>query len=540
MAAMSLRLTARARHPTSGGAHSSRVKWIPSTWMSQVTRTRPARVTTAASSPIPATTPGPRTGTRRATRWMRASSPRAPRPVSPGSQGPRAGGSGGERRIHGLPEPPRGLHHVLGQAHRGDHGHAGRAGADHRGGGVGGDAPDPHHGDGDGRADGADPLEADGLARVGLGTCGVHRSDAHVVRAVPPGRQGLLHRRGRDAEEPVRAQQGARGGRRQVVLADVGAVRPGRHRHVHAVVDEQGDAPQAAQGQEQAGHLHQDAGGLLLHAELDRRRPAPEGGLGDVPVGPAPLGPGLGDHADTPASPGQHRSTRARALTVAASSPASAARSIPRKVPGPSARDAAISAATPTQTSAPATAPTPPPTARKAATAAVAMHPLPGMWARRGWPLWTRTRAEPSVTTSTGPVAATRLPVARATSTAHRAASAGSPTASTPRTKPGWPPREAISPAFPRMQATRTSPRIRRASRDRNALAPTPTGSRTTGTPARLAARPARHMASTTCGVRVPMFRASAPALAATSSTSSGARAMTGLPPRASVAAATS
>ena len=71
-------------------------------------------------------------------------------------------------------------------------------------------------------------------------------------------------------------------------------------------------------------------------------------------------------------------------------------------------------------------------------------------------------------------------------------------------------------------------------------VAPAPTGSSTTGTPRSFAARPASSIASTQCGESVPMLRTSAPASATISSTSSGACAITGSAPSASVAFAVS
>ena len=71
-------------------------------------------------------------------------------------------------------------------------------------------------------------------------------------------------------------------------------------------------------------------------------------------------------------------------------------------------------------------------------------------------------------------------------------------------------------------------------------MAPAPTGSSTTGTPRAFAARPATSIASTQWDESVPMFRTSAPANPTISSTSSGACAITGSAPSASVAFAVS
>ncbi len=71
-------------------------------------------------------------------------------------------------------------------------------------------------------------------------------------------------------------------------------------------------------------------------------------------------------------------------------------------------------------------------------------------------------------------------------------------------------------------------------------VAPAPTGSSTTGTPAWFAALPAASMASTQGSESVPMLSTSAPASVAISSTSCGAWAITGSAPRARVALAVS
>ena len=74
----------------------------------------------------------------------------------------------------------------------------------------------------------------------------------------------------------------------------------------------------------------------------------------------------------------------------------------------------------------------------------------------------------------------------------------------------------------------------------RYAVAPAPTGSRTTGTAAAFAARPAASIASTQLRESVPMLRTSALASPTISSTSSGACAITGRAPSARVAFAVS
>jgi hypothetical protein len=88
--------------------------------------------------------------------------------------------------------------------------------------------------------------------------------------------------------------------------------------------------------------------------------------------------------------------------------------------------------------------------------------------------------------------------------------------------------------------ATETSLRMRRAASVRIRVAPAPTGSSTTGAPVRLAARPARTIASTQAGERVPMFSTTAEANEAISATSPRACAITGEAPTASVMLAVS
>ena len=87
---------------------------------------------------------------------------------------------------------------------------------------------------------------------------------------------------------------------------------------------------------------------------------------------------------------------------------------------------------------------------------------------------------------------------------------------STPRISAARPARVAISAALPRRMAISTSARMRCALRVRS-RSPAPTGSSTTGTPAALAARPARIIDSTHSVVSVPMLSTSAPATVAIS-----------------------
>ena len=74
----------------------------------------------------------------------------------------------------------------------------------------------------------------------------------------------------------------------------------------------------------------------------------------------------------------------------------------------------------------------------------------------------------------------------------------------------------------------------------RYAVAPAPTGSRTTGTPFSFAAVPAASIASIQRSESVPMLSTSAPASPTISRTSSSACAITGSAPRARIAFAVS
>ncbi len=170
----------------------------------------------------------------------------------------------------------------------------------------------------------------------------------------------------------------------------------------------------------------------------------------------------------------------------------------------------------------------------------VDMHPEPVMRPMSGWPLAMRQVRSASATTSVAPVTATEQPRSRASARATSAMSSEAEMDSTPRISAAAPARNATSAALPRTTATSTSSRMRRAESLRRVVAPAPTGSSTTGTPARLAALPARTIESTRSGHSVPMFRTTAPAIEANSSTSPGACAMTGSAPSARIALAVS
>src|SRR5438309_4956218 len=528
-AAMSLRLTAIARHPTSSGPHRSQVKCTPSICASHVATTGPVNRSTAASSPTPSTTPGPPVGTRRRSRSISPNSPIDATVLS------------GERGIDLLPQPPGRGRHVLGHGDRGDHRNPAGPGPDDRGGVVRRDAADPHERQADRAPDLPQAGQADRGARVRLGAGGIDRADAEVVR--PHALRGLafVDRGRRHADEGARSHQGADVARRQVVLTDVHAVRTGDQRDIDAVVDDEGDPGRAAQRSNLARGIQHHPRRLVLHPQLHGGRPAPDRRLGDLAVGTSPGLVGVRDDVHPPVTPRHPARIRARSSIVARSSAATASINAARNVPGPEARSAAASAATSNQTS-PATAAArgSGSTAQAAATAAVAMHPLPVIRARSGCPFAIRTVAVPSVTRSSTPVAA----IAARVSLARRRARSGrpptTPAASTARPAPGFPPRAAISPALPRTQAHRTSARIWCAWAVLNPVAPTPTGSRMTGMPRAFARWPALIIAATACVVSVPMLRTRAPAWGAISSTSSGACVITGAAPSASVTFATS
>ena len=97
----------------------------------------------------------------------------------------------------------------------------------------------------------------------------------------------------------------------------------------------------------------------------------------------------------------------------------------------------------------------------------------------------------------------------------------------------------AHSPALPRSTVTSTSARIRRAVSVRYGVAPAPTGSSTIGMPRRAAVAPASSIASTQRRERADVDHERT-GDAAISSTSSGACAITGSAPSASVALAVS
>ena len=177
---------------------------------------------------------------------------------------------------------------------------------------------------------------------------------------------------------------------------------------------------------------------------------------------------------------------------------------------------------------------------KEAAVIAVDMQPVPLTVPSSSWPFATAISRFPSETWSTGPVTATTQPSSPAATFASSAAESAAPIDSTPRISAWRPASVATSAWFPRTTAISMSSRIRWAVSVRSLVAPAPTGSRTTGAPARFAALPASSIASIQGFESVPMFNTSAPATDAISSTSSIACAITGRAPSESVAFAVS
>ena len=104
-------------------------------------------------------------------------------------------------------------------------------------------------------------------------------------------------------------------------------------------------------------------------------------------------------------------------------------------------------------------------------------------------------------------------------------------TESTPLTSPPTPDSTPISPALPLMTSTFTSLSTRSATWFLYALAPTPTGSNTTGMPFSLAIFPERMMDFTVLSFNVPMFRTRAEDILVMSTMSNASSDMTGEPP---------
>ena len=143
------------------------------------------------------------------------------------------------------------------------------------------------------------------------------------------------------------------------------------------------------------------------------------------------------------------------------------------------------------------------------------MQPVPVTRAISGWPLWTRSSriavGHEIDEAGHGDDAALLLRQ-RARGVPRFVADPGGGIDATPR-RPRPRPGKAISPALPRMTDGLLSTRPR-ASSWRNSLAPTPTGSRIQGMPARWADAVERRIASARAFVGVPRFTTSAAARA--------------------------
>ena len=172
---------------------------------------------------------------------------------------------------------------------------------------------------------------------------------------------------------------------------------------------------------------------------------------------------------------------------------------------------------------------------------AVDMQPVPVTVPSSSWPFATAIVRSPSETWSTGPGDRGDAPSVAGRLARQLRAARAAPTASTPRIS-ACPPGERRD--LGRVAAHDGDVELGRAaaatSRSGSSVAPAPTGSSTTGTPARFAARPASSIASTQSSESVPMLSTSAAATEAISSTSCGACAITGSAPSASVAFAVS
>ena len=169
------------------------------------------------------------------------------------------------------------------------------------------------------------------------------------------------------------------------------------------------------------------------------------------------------------------------------------------------------------------------------------MQPVPVIVASIGSPFAIAADRSPSETWSTGPVTEATTPSVRAASRA----SAGNvgDTADrldSPHLGLDSDERGDLARVAAEHRDVDLAENPARRSRCGTTVAPAPTGSSTTGTPRAFAARPAASIASTQWDESVPMFSTSAPANPTISSTSSGACAITGSAPSASVAFAVS
>jgi len=174
-------------------------------------------------------------------------------------------------------------------------------------------------------------------------------------------------------------------------------------------------------------------------------------------------------------------------------------------------------------------------TAQKAPINAVAEQPTPVMRVIHSWPFASLLqRCCASSTWSVAPLAHTVPPVRKASAWAATRASPAAALLSTPRVRIAAPAELMISEPLPRITVIGTAPTRRSMAWLRYGVAPAPTGSSTRGMPRAAAARSARSMDWTQYGSSVPMLTTRAWAIAAMSSTSSWACAITGAAPAAS------
>ena len=169
---------------------------------------------------------------------------------------------------------------------------------------------------------------------------------------------------------------------------------------------------------------------------------------------------------------------------------------------------------------------------------AVSIQPLPVTRDMVAQPLWSRMVSLPSVSTSMGPETATTAPVCTASALAEATVRGrvfsviwSASLTSTPLPAARRWARARISDALPRMTANCTASSSRADSARRRLVLPAPTGSKTTGLPARLAACPPKIMDSTLS--MAPRLHSRALAAAAVSCTSRMSEAMVGEPPTA-------
>jgi hypothetical protein len=154
-----------------------------------------------------------------------------------------------------------------------------RPGGRHLGDGVEGDPADGHHRR---RQRGRHLGQHGEAARGRLDLLAARLEDgpeADVIGAGGQRRQAVGQGAGGAADQPVRPDHAADLGHREVLLADVHAIRLGQGGHVGPVVDDD-EGPPGREGHEPPGDLEQLAGRDVLQAELDDARAARQHRLG--------------------------------------------------------------------------------------------------------------------------------------------------------------------------------------------------------------------------------------------------------------------